>query len=331
MMNGLSAEQEAVIGKVEKLLALSRNNSNEAEAQSAAAKAMELLAAYNLDMAIVGQNKPVDGKRADKKRTGGLYSWQRDLWHAVAELNFCRYWFIRGLERGSKYEHRILGRQENVISTELMAEYLQDTVERLTVEYGKINFPGKSRFIRELIAYREGMATRLYWRLQEIRQQRIAEERRKQEEMRTRGSHGGSALVLADVINTEEDFNNDYINGWEPGTSARNRAEREARRAAAKAAADEQLAKEQLEWEAFAAANPAEAERILRERARAEEQRKAEDDARWAKMSNRPVRERKLTSREVRMQSREFQAGYVKGADVGLDKQVSKSNTKRIG
>jgi hypothetical protein len=326
----LTAEQESVISKVEKLLALSRNNSNEAEAESAAAKAMELLAAYNLDMAIVGQTSKQDGKRNDKKRKGGLYSWQRDLWHAVSKLNFCRYWFIRGLGRGTQYEHRILGRQENVIATELMAEYLQDTIERLTVEYGKKHYPGKSRFIRELIAYREGMANRLYWRLEDLRHQRITEDRRKADEARARHSHGGTALVLADVIQTEDDLNEDYLMGLEPGTTAKRRAEREARRAAAQAAYNQQMAEEQAKWDAFAAANPEEAARIVRERERKAKEQEAKWAAEDARRAKQPSRERKLTSREQRMQSHEFYAGYDKAGEVGLDKQIDKSNTKRI-
>lgn len=319
METTLNAEQESVIAKVQKLLALARGNTNENEAQAATSKAMELLAAYNLDMAVLNKPGASPSARKDQKRAGGLYSWQRDLWLAVAELNFCKYFFVRGLSKGSKYEHQIIGRAENVLATELMAEYLQDTIERLTVEYGKMAFPGQSRFIRELIAYREGMAHRLQDRLLTERWRRITEERKKRDEAATRHSHGGTALVLADVIQTEEDLNNDYIYGYEPGTTARRRAEYQARQAAAKAAADELLRK-QDEWDK---AHPREA--ALRKAKEAEEY--AAKQRRWAaedeKRSRQPARTRRLTSREERMQSHEFYAGHDKGGEIGLDQQLT--------
>lgn len=321
----MDAEQEAVIGKVRKLLALANNNSNEAEAQSATAKAMELLAAYNLDMAILNQTKPKDSKRDDKKRSGGLYSWQRDLWYAVAELNFCRYFFIRGLSAGSKYEHQIIGRAENVIATELMSEYLQDTIERLTVEYGKRAFPGKSRFIRELIAYREGMAYRLADRLRTLRAERIKAERDRAAAA-TAGYHGSNALVLADVIQTEQDLNEDYINGWEPGTTAKRRAEQQERQRKATEAYKEEMRKQE-EWDK---AHPVEAAERKAKEAETYAKWAREDAAKAARRKTAVDRPRRMTSREERMSSHEFYAGYEKGKDVGLDRQIGTDNTRRI-
>src|SRR5690606_22479832 len=96
---------EKIVRRIEALL--NTNGCTEAEAQSRIAKAQELLETYNLDMATVG-SKP-DGKRNDTVRKGGLYSWQRRLWDSVAKLNFCHYLSLRGLARGSQYEHRLIG------------------------------------------------------------------------------------------------------------------------------------------------------------------------------------------------------------------------------
>ncbi len=324
----LNAEQEGIISKVEKLLALARNNPNENEAQSATEKAMELLAAYNLDMASIGKQT---SNRKDQKLKGGLYSWQRELWNAVAQLNFCKYWFIRGLARGQSYEHRILGRVENVASTKVMAEYLQDTIERLATDYGKKAYPGASRFIRELIIYREGMAYRIAERLRELRRQRINEERRKQEEARTRHSHGGFALVLADVIQTEDDLNEDYLHGLEPGTTGKRRAEEKARQAAAMDAYNKRMAEEQAKWDLFAKTNPEEAKRIVAERKRAIRERDAKWAAQDAKRAKAMTRPRKMTRAEERMSSPEFYAGYDKGNEVGLDRQIDGDDQPRLG
>lgn len=309
---------QSIIDKVQKLLALAGNNTNENEAAAATEKAMALLEAYNLDMAVIGKTGKGQ-QRNDTRLKGGLYGWQRNLWDSVARLNFCNYWFIRGLARGSVYEHRILGSQANVASTKVMADYLQQAVERAARDYAKLQYPGQSIFIREMIAFREGMSRRLCERLERKRWDTLNEERAKAEEARRNqpAGTGGTGLVLASVIQTEEDLNNDYEMGWEPGTSAARRAEREAKKAAADAI-----------LKAWELANP--------EEAAAQRKAKEEEDAKWwadykAKNANKPHRERKLTAEEERQRLSTFGAGYRKGDDVGFDKQVDKNSQRRIG
>lgn len=85
----LTDEQRKAIEQVEKLLRLAGKNQNENESAAAAAKAQELLLKHNLDMSIVEQNSGASsGKREDIKFAGGLYHYQRELWGAVAKLNF---------------------------------------------------------------------------------------------------------------------------------------------------------------------------------------------------------------------------------------------------
>ena len=317
---------QSVIEKIRKLLAMANDKANEHEASIAAAKAQELLEAYNLDMAIIGQGKPgTFAPRQDKKTAGGLYSWQRHLWNAVANLNFCSYWYHRGLAAGSQYEHQILGSHVNVVSTEVMADYLQQTIERLARNWVAENRPGKSIFIKEAIAYREGIARRIEERLWQQRREHLAEQAAKQKAERERNAANGinteNALVLQDVINTEEDLNNDYTNRWEPGTSARYRMQREARQAKAEAEAQELLRKQE-QWDA---AHPEEAaarkarERKMQERMYAE----------WAK-SAKKTRYRKPTPEQERQMLGSYSEGYREGANISLNKQVSKTTNKRI-
>lgn len=233
----------AVIEKVKKLLAMAQGNANEHEASNASAMAQKLMEDHNIDMAVLGKSgKGTQGApRSDKKEKGGLYGWQRDLWKACAELNMCVYWSIKGLERGAVYEHRILGSEVNVLATKLLAEYLQKTIDRLAQEKARTD-GYKSPFVRELIAYREGIAARLCERMREARAERIREDERKAREAQAAASHPsaapGTAIVLADVIASEADLNNDYINGWEPGTTSENRRIREAKEAMDKAERD---------------------------------------------------------------------------------------------
>jgi hypothetical protein len=304
---------EKLIKKIEALL--NTKGCTEAEAQARVAKAQELLEKYNLDLAQVGSGGPA---RKDQKRKGGLYSWQRKLWQAVAELNFCHYLSIKGLARGSTYEHRLIGSHANVIATEHMAQYLQDTVERLAQQWAKDNL-FKSVFVREAIAYREGMTARLSERLQERRQSivteaRQAEQRRKQAEARNEATPGTTALTILDVISSEADFNNDYLNNWELGTTARRRAESEARQAAwQREYKERQAAKtpEQL------AAERAETEKFWAEYLKKEAKRQARRD----KTPPKP-RYRRPTAEEERMGLGSYYEGRAKGNEVGIDDQV---------
>lgn len=310
---------EAVIEKVRKLLALAGSNPNENEASFAAQKAQDLLEAYNLDMSTIGTAK--NAKREKTQRGGGLYKWQRHLWNAIANVNFCHYSYYQGNKSGGEYKHELIGSKANVIGAELMAGYLEGVVERLARKWVAENRPGKSVFIKEAIAFREGLAGRLTNRLWSLRWEHLRMEKERIDQERERNRAKGvmteNALVLQDVVNTEEDLNADYINGWEPGTSAKRRVERDARIRAAEAAANEALRK-QREWDE---AHPEEAARRAAEELRQYNER----NKNW-----KPPRERKPTPEQERAKLRSYREGWDEGADVSLDKQVSKRDVKSI-
>ena len=167
----LTDEQVKIVQRVEKLLALAnRKKGNEAEAAAAAAKAQEMLAAYNIDMAMVEQGTGSSGRREEAKHSGGVYLYQRDLWRAVAELNFCMYWTQSGWKKievnrraydGTlrketnyklQYEHRVVGRTVNVQLTRTMSSYLEQTIERLVMD--RLENDNNQRFSRWAVSYR---------------------------------------------------------------------------------------------------------------------------------------------------------------------------------
>ena len=316
-------KMDAIIAKVRKLLALAENNANEHEAAVAATKVQELLEAYNLDMAIIGKATNTFAPRKDQRREGGLYKWQRNLWYAVATLNFCRYWYLKGNRAGSTYEHQILGSHVNVVGTEVMAKYLEQTIERLARRWVAENRPGKSIFIKEAIAFREGVAERLCSRLWTARYEHEAEVKAKAKEERERKAAQGifteNALVLQDVVNTEEDLNTDHINGWEPGTAAAKRKVREAQQAAAEA----ELAEEKRKQDEWDAAHPAEAAARKRKEAK-------ESEEFWANRKESAYRERKPTAEEKRRQLASFGDGYRKGAEISLNRQIDEQTKRQI-
>ncbi len=317
MNQELSAEALAIIGKVQKLLQLAGNNPNEHEAALASAKAMQLLEAYNLDMMTVERNSGKTGKRSDTKMKGGLYPWQRRLWQEVCQLHFCMYWSIKGIGAGQTYQHRVLGRHENVIGAQTMAEYLQQTVERLARE--RVGNNGAEFFTRANISFREGMAERLVERLRQIRWQREAEDEMKAAEAAKANPGASRALVLADVRQRENDANWDHLYG--EGYSAKQRAAREKAEREYKEAVD----RAQREREQWIADHPEEheAQLIAEAKARAKRER---DEARKAARRKPTI----YTAPKYKGDYHAYGEGYRKGADVGLDQQVAHNPAKKV-
>lgn len=317
--NELSPEALKVIEKVQKLLALAGNNPNEHEAAAASQMALNLLATYNLDMLSVENNKDKTGKRSDTKTSGGLYRWQRDLWYHVSQLHFCMYWSIKGKRKGQTYEHRILGRQENVIGCKLMAEYLQATIERLARE--RVGNNAREYFTKSSVSFREGCASRIAEKLADLRRERLEADERKRKEEAARARHPsaapGTALILADAIQAEEDANNDYLRG--EGWSARRRAERAA--AEAVWAANEAKVRQ---WE-----------KDHPEEHKANQERAAKEQARFDKEEARRAKRRKGVTtnrgRAYKGDANAYWEGWDKGKDVGLDTQISSNPARRVG
>lgn len=316
MERELNDKEMGVLERVRKLMALASNNPNEAEATSAAQMAQKLLEAYNLDMAMAERTTGAS-KRSDSKLKGGLYKWQRSLWEEVAKLNFCMYWSEKGLVKGSTYQHRILGRHANVVSTKLMAEYLQETVEKLAREWAG---DPRNWFTKAAVSYRDGMTYRVVEKLVKRREEILAEERRKKREEDAKRSHPGhtssTALVLLDVIQSEEDANMDYLYG--EGYSARQRMKR--------AQAEAEYAARLGARQKWIDENP---------EAYAEEQAAAhERQAKWLREEAKRAKRRK-TSVTYRSPSYKgdlsaFHAGHRKGEDIGIDVQVSHNPAKGV-
>lgn len=330
-MADLTEEQTAIIEKVEKLLRLANKNSNEAEAAAATAKAQELLTAYNLDMAVVGEHNSSDAKREQAKLKGGAYNFQRTLWNQVARLNFCIHWNdqrsvpyevrkrsvfdgrVLFLKR-SKYQwhHYMVGRVVNVRSTQVMAEYLEGAVERLTRERltnsnGILDY--RMLFSRWAISYRTGAVDRIAEKIRERRTEMVAEENRKRAAATRAGTGSGSSLTISTYKSAEEDANFDFLYG--EGWSAKRAAER-AQQAAAARAAEEAY----TQW---AAAHP-------------EEARKQEEEARKQREKTSKRRTKNFSRGSNDVDSSAYWAGYDAGEAISIDQQMSDGKSaKRIG
>lgn len=327
------ANMAKIVERVRKLLALAARGGTEAEAAAAAEKAQELLASYNLDMATIGQGGE-SGKREDAKQRGGMYIYERELWNAIAQLNFCMYFTTRGrMKNGAgkmqfSFQHRIVGRTVNVVSTRVMAEYLQGAIERLCRERFPLN---NQFFLREAVAFREGMSDKISSRLRERRNEVIAKQEaaKEHEAKKHKGANTAFALTLVDVKKSEEAANFDFLHGegaWAKREARYQKWDREAaeertKQAKAEAEADAIYAK-------WAAANPEEA---AKEAAKAKKRREADEEKADKKWRNRHERYRMPTARERRQNSNYYDDGYERGAEISLEQQVGdRSDQKRI-
>lgn len=158
-MADATSEDQKVIDKIDKLFKLAGKAGTPAEAESALAKANELMEAHGLSMAAINEGSSTQkaSKRTDQKLKGGLYQFQRDMWEAVAKLNFCWYFHLyeRDFDKVSPYwikryggkanvpeyrrggfifRHRLVGRAVNVAATISMCSYLEQAMERIVRE-----------------------------------------------------------------------------------------------------------------------------------------------------------------------------------------------------
>jgi len=272
---------EILIDKIGKLLAKAAGTKNEIERDAFNAKAMQLIEDNNLSMAAIeiGGNSAKAARRTDEKLKGGLYQWQRDLWQAVADLNFVmhfqlytydankvsKYWARKygGVANvpdwrkgGYKFERRLVGRVVNVQATRVMAEYLEQAIERALKE--ELHYQGEHLFSEWANGFRTGAADEVIQKLVDRRREKLRDEkikeRQREAELRAKGAEGFStdrAITLASVKEAEEAGNYDFIYG--EGAYARMMASR--------AEAAERRREAERRYTEWAKANPEEAKK----------------------------------------------------------------------
>lgn len=330
-----------VIETIAKIFAKAEKTDNKEEAATFMARGMEMLAAYNLDMATIEKNSGESGKRLDEKVTGGMYKYQRELWEHIAELNFCMYWsmLVRVKEgtpqakRGRRYtyEHRVVGRQVNVIATRNMGLYLEGVINRLCIE--RMGGENRSGFYSSwAVAFREGIADAVMQKVRQRRKGHLKEEQRKADEAKERAERAGisvaTALTLKNVAETEEAANYDFLHG--EGAWARKKAheeERKKRWAKERAAQAQAQAAAEKAYAAWAKAHPEEAAKEAEK-----ERKKARQKAERRAYSGGGFRYAGPTKKEQRSESSAYWAGRDVGKKVSIDPQTESrsANAKRL-
>lgn len=324
----LDDDQRKAISLAEKMLRLAKKNPNPEEAAVALKKANELLIQHNLDMAAVeacGEGE--DGARMEGKLEGGFYEYQRNLWEAVADLNFCVYWnqmslietkqfrpsvdklrFVEHIDRRYANQHHLVGRRVNVVSTRAMAGYLEAAIERMVEKHIQTNEEGKrSKWAN---SFREGITATLLRKIGERQREIMTQAERETAEAAERaaqalqdGASTETGVTLANYKASEDQSNYDFIYG--AGAWAQNAIRRQERA--------ESLRRAQEEHTKWCEDNPEEARKQYEE----ELKRERRNAARRTGRNN--YRD------DFRGDRQAFAAGRRAGDEIGIDPQADTS------
>ncbi len=308
---------DSIIDKIKKLMALGES-SNEHEASLAMQRVQEILASYNLTMAEVESHKGKDAGNGDvnanrKKDTlekSAMYNYQRLLMKRVADVHYCLHFVYEKRTWNSKTNrdkvlkyHVLIGREANVVTAKLMFDYLNSTIEKLAKEV----YPYPANLSRSAISWKEGCSSRLQERLRERKLEADRAQEEKAAEYRKTHTNGTSLMLLTDIRQAEEDLNHDFLYGDDAGTRAARRAK----------------------WEAdWAAAREAEKNKPAVPQKEKTEKEKQKEEREWKKWQEK--QERKSRRYWAGKDIDAYYSGREKGESIGLDTQVSKSNTKSI-
>lgn len=177
------SKKDKVLDRIRKLLKLAQDSgATESEAAAAMGKVQEILAAHNLDMSEVNldteEDEQIQGHRG--RETGKNNTWETHIFAGAADLNFCSYYTSRVFHGNTikKLVHITVGKSINVTASELLAEYLVSTVNRMAKDFSKTEEAKFAALIADTSVamaahrYRQGMAIKLRRRMIDLKEQR---------------------------------------------------------------------------------------------------------------------------------------------------------------
>lgn len=335
-----------IISRISKLLALARDGgATQHEAEMAMAKAQELMAENSLSLAMMEARtgNVEEGRTKEQTDKRAMYKWQRNLMEKLAYVNFChlqiRYGHVYKVSGKAKpIGYEIIGRESAVVAAQGMFDYLLSTISRLVMV--EVGGDRTQHLSRSAVSFREGCSDRICARLQQRHDDWMREQARKARESNQRSGATANALVvvMSDWAQTEKDLNNDFVRGWAPGTTAKARAEGEAKWSAAEAKRKVDKARyvaegidpEVADW--MSVGYP----RTMAEGMVAETRREAkpETEAQRRRREEREERDsRRYWQRQARQSANRDYRAYVRGEEagdrVGLDAQIDKGEEQR--
>lgn len=295
-------------------------------------------------------------RRKEKMKGRAMYKWQQGLMKYVAHANYC-YHFVgtewyetptkwsheykRGYEQvdewcgdapgpkgqmfyktgtwRSRPYHVLVGRKANVISAQLMFDYLCEAIERLVpIE------SNRQRLSRAAMSWKDGCSDRLQSRLYHRRQDHEQEQKRAAEQAATQAGTG--LVLLSNYGQSERDRNWEHAHGMEVGYLDQARKRNELAAIERQKTLERIAAEEAAMLAALTPKQRAKHDAKMAKEAAKEAERQRKQQERWEKQA-RNRRRREAAKRDWNM----YDAGSDAGNAIGLDPQVSAgSAAKRL-
>ena len=158
------------------------------------------LAKHNLSLVDVDSNTGSE-KRVDLGLETLCWPWMRTTAHGIAELFFCKYFFVH--TRKNYVKHYFVGRLSNATTASELAQYVIDSIAKEAAAAKRATpYPG-SDFV---VSFCKGAAHKVYHRCTQLRETAEAASQAAPIVMAT-----GTALILASVYRRELDANSAYL------------------------------------------------------------------------------------------------------------------------
>jgi magnesium-transporting ATPase (P-type) len=190
--------EEKIISRVRKMLALAADErASDGERDNAMRMAHNLLAKHNLTLAQASDTPEEARDRivfVDRNDP-----WARQVAYGIAQLFFCKYYFI-GYTDKTLCHHFFIGKESNAVTAQLVAEHAIKSVRKEAAAYVRDGGPGTPR------DFCKGATARIYQRCTELRRAAEAESAAAPTQTST-----GTALVLASLYKTEENANDAFL------------------------------------------------------------------------------------------------------------------------
>ncbi len=194
-------DQARALERVRKMLALANDaGASEGERDNALRMAHATLAKHNLSLVDV-DNRTGSEKRVDLGLETLCWPWMRTTAHGVAELFFCKYFFVR--TRKNYVKHYFVGRLSNATTASELSQYVIDSIAKEAVRAKRDAVYAGPDFV---VSFCKGAAHKVNLRCTELRA-----EAERASQMAPTVSATGTSLVLASVYKTELAANSNYL------------------------------------------------------------------------------------------------------------------------
>ncbi len=196
----MNENQEKALARVKKMLAIANcEGASEGERDNAMRMAHATLAKHNLS--LVDAADTPEEKRGDVTLETLCWPWMRTTSHAISELFFCTYFFVR--TRKNYVKHYFVGRLSNATTASELSAYVIDSIQKEASKAKRASPWAGSDFV---VSFCKGAAHKVYHRAAQLRKDAEAES---QAAPTTRAN--GTALVLASVYATELEANKKHL------------------------------------------------------------------------------------------------------------------------